>query len=83
MDHEDLEQVNEFDLEEMDLKWQGERCIFMPRNLLDLTREKLSTSIAIIHDTLLDSADQKGIKTVEGEKLETLDTRQGTMERDL
>nr|GEY30393.1 ribonuclease H-like domain-containing protein [Tanacetum cinerariifolium] len=34
-------------------------------------------------DTLLESVDQKGIKTVEGEMQETLDTRQGTMERDL
>nr|GEZ43821.1 xylulose kinase-1 [Tanacetum cinerariifolium] len=34
-------------------------------------------------DTLLDSADQKGIKTVEGEMQETLDTKQGAMERDL
>nr|GEY86566.1 hypothetical protein [Tanacetum cinerariifolium] len=47
LDHEDLKQIDEFDLEEMDLKWQ---------------------------DTLLESADQKGIKTVEGEMQETLDT---------
>nr|GEV16155.1 xylulose kinase-1 [Tanacetum cinerariifolium] len=44
---------------------------------------KLSASIATIHDTLLESADQKGIKTIEGERQETLDTRQRTMERDL
>nr|GEU54587.1 putative ribonuclease H-like domain-containing protein [Tanacetum cinerariifolium] len=69
MDHEDLK--------------QGESCILMPRNLLALTRAKLSASIATIHDTLLESADQKGIKTVEGEMQETLDTRQGTMKRDL
>nr|GEV12283.1 reverse transcriptase domain-containing protein [Tanacetum cinerariifolium] len=69
LDYEDLE--------------QGESCILMPRNLLALTREKLSDLIATIHDTLLESADQKGIKTVEGEMQEALDTRQGTMERDL
>ncbi|GJR51785.1 putative ribonuclease H-like domain-containing protein [Tanacetum coccineum] len=52
LDHEDLEQVDEFDLEEMDLKWQvamiswlkkfyrrqGEGCSLMPRNQLALTR---------------------------------------------
>nr|GFB34753.1 hypothetical protein [Tanacetum cinerariifolium] len=55
----------------------------MPRNLLPLTRAKLSALIATIQDTLLESADQKGIQTVEGEMQETLDTRQRTMERDL
>nr|GEU32758.1 uncharacterized mitochondrial protein AtMg00810-like [Tanacetum cinerariifolium] len=44
---------------------------------------KLSASIAIIYDTLLESADQNGIKTVEGEMKEKLDTRQGTIERDM
>nr|GEX19546.1 ribonuclease H-like domain-containing protein [Tanacetum cinerariifolium] len=98
LDHEDLEQVDEFDLEEMDLKWQmamistrlkkfykrqGESCILMPKNLLALTRAKLSASIATIQDTFLKSADQKGIKTVEGEMQETLDTRQGIMKKDL
>nr|GEY63550.1 protein transport protein SEC31 homolog B-like [Tanacetum cinerariifolium] len=66
LDHEDLKQVDEFNLEEMDLK-----CA------------KLSASIATIQDTLLKSAYKKGIKTVEGEMQETLDTRQGTMERDM
>nr|GEX95927.1 putative ribonuclease H-like domain-containing protein [Tanacetum cinerariifolium] len=69
LDHEDLE--------------HEESCILMPKNLLALTRAKLSASIATIQDTLLESADQKGIKTVEREMQETLDTRQGTMERDL
>nr|GEX35312.1 ribonuclease H-like domain-containing protein [Tanacetum cinerariifolium] len=69
LDHEDLEQVDEFDLEEIDLKW----------NLLALTRAKLSASIATIYDILLESANQKGIKIVEGEMQGTLDTRQGTM----
>nr|GEV65108.1 hypothetical protein [Tanacetum cinerariifolium] len=64
LDQEDIEQVDEFDLKEMDLKWQ-------------------SALIATIHDTLLESADQKEIKIVEGEMHETLDTKQGTMERDL
>nr|GEY60503.1 ribonuclease H-like domain-containing protein [Tanacetum cinerariifolium] len=98
LDHEDLKQVNEFDLEKMDLKWQvamistrlkkfykkiRRKLHLMPRNILALTREKLSAPIATIQDTLLESADQKGIKTVEGEMQETLDTRQATMERDM
>nr|GFB19758.1 reverse transcriptase domain-containing protein [Tanacetum cinerariifolium] len=61
----------------------GESYILMPRNLLPLTGAKLSASIAIIQDTLLKSADQKGIITVEGKMQETLDKRQGTMERPL
>nr|GFB33785.1 hypothetical protein [Tanacetum cinerariifolium] len=52
-------------------------------NLLALTRENLSASITTIHDTFLESANQKGLKIVEGEMQKTLDTRQGTMERDL
>nr|GEU61087.1 putative zinc finger, CCHC-type [Tanacetum cinerariifolium] len=45
------------------LQKDKERWILMPRNLLALTREKLSASVAIIQDTLLKSTDQKGIKT--------------------
>nr|GFA32942.1 hypothetical protein [Tanacetum cinerariifolium] len=56
LDHEDLEQLDEFDLEEMHLKWQG---------------------------TLLESADQKKIKKVEGEIQETMDIKQKTMGGDL
>ncbi|GKG23999.1 hypothetical protein Tco_0392035 [Tanacetum coccineum] len=56
LDHEDLEQVEEFDLEEMDLKW----------NQLALTRPRLSTSIVLTQGTLLESADQKEIKKEEG-----------------
>nr|GEZ67126.1 ribonuclease H-like domain-containing protein [Tanacetum cinerariifolium] len=53
------------------------------RNQLDLTRPKLSVSIATIQDTLLESADQKEIKKVEGEMQEILDTKQETMGEDL
>nr|GEW80787.1 hypothetical protein [Tanacetum cinerariifolium] len=68
LDHEDLKQVDEFDLEEMDLKWQ-----------LALTRLKLSASIVTIQNNLLESADQKEIKEVEGEMQEILDTKQETV----
>nr|GFA73598.1 hypothetical protein [Tanacetum cinerariifolium] len=72
LDHKDLKQVDEFDLEEMDLKWQ-----------LALTKPKLSALVAIIQDTLLDSADQKEIKKLEEEMQEILDTKQEIMEGDL
>nr|GEY01918.1 ribonuclease H-like domain-containing protein [Tanacetum cinerariifolium] len=53
------------------------------RNQLALTRPKLSALIATIHDTLLESADQKEIKKVEGEMQEILDTKQETIGGDL
>ncbi|GJT96577.1 hypothetical protein Tco_1092095, partial [Tanacetum coccineum] len=56
LDHEDLEQIDGFDLEEIDLKWQG---------------------------TLLESADQKGIKISEGEMQGTLDIKQKIIGGDL
>ncbi|GKC62806.1 hypothetical protein Tco_1095404 [Tanacetum coccineum] len=49
MDHEDLKQINEFDLEEMDLKW----------NQLVLTRPKSNASIVIRQAILLESAYKK------------------------
>nr|GEX06786.1 ribonuclease H-like domain-containing protein [Tanacetum cinerariifolium] len=88
LDHEDLEQVDEFDLEEMDLKWQvamistrlkkfykktGRKCILMPKNQLDLTRPKLSALMATIKDTLLESGDQKEIKKDEHKAMVTID----------
>ncbi|GJY16031.1 zinc finger, CCHC-type containing protein [Tanacetum coccineum] len=72
LDHEDLEQLDEFDLEEMDLKWQ-----------LALTRPRLSASVAITQGTLLESADQKEIKKAEEEMHGTLDIEQKTMGGDL
>nr|GEU66850.1 hypothetical protein [Tanacetum cinerariifolium] len=90
--------VDEFDLEEMDLKWQvamisirlkkfykktGRKMHFDAKEPVGFDKSKLSASIMTIHDTLLESADQKGIKIVEGEMQETQNTRQRTMERDL
>nr|GEV76869.1 hypothetical protein [Tanacetum cinerariifolium] len=49
----------------------------------DLDIVKLSALIATIHGTLLESANPKGIKTIEGEMQETLATRQGIMEIDM
>ncbi|GKC70596.1 hypothetical protein Tco_1116479 [Tanacetum coccineum] len=50
----------------------GENCILMPRNLLVLTKPRLSASIATTHGTLLENADQKEIKK-ELKALVTLD----------
>ncbi|GJZ39714.1 putative ribonuclease H-like domain-containing protein [Tanacetum coccineum] len=44
----------------------------MPRNQLALTRPKSSALIVTRHGTLLESADQKGIKISEGENLQKL-----------
>ncbi|GKA40798.1 ribonuclease H-like domain-containing protein, partial [Tanacetum coccineum] len=74
LDHEDLEQLDEFDLEEMDLKWQVAMISIRPR---------LSASIAITQGTLLESADQKEIKKAEKETQRTLDIKQKTMGGDL
>ncbi|GJY81603.1 hypothetical protein Tco_0494354 [Tanacetum coccineum] len=74
LDYEDLEQLDEFDLEEMDLK-----CL-MPRNQLALTRPWLS---ALTQGTLLESADQKEIKKAEKETEGTLDIEQKTIGGDL
>ncbi|GKF35092.1 hypothetical protein Tco_0108292, partial [Tanacetum coccineum] len=87
MDHEDLEQLDEFDLEEMDLKLHvamisirlkkfykmtGRRLQFDAKDQLALTRPKLSASIAINKGTLLENTDQKEIKK-EPKALVTLD----------
>ncbi|GJS67931.1 putative ribonuclease H-like domain-containing protein [Tanacetum coccineum] len=55
----------------------------MPKNQLALTRPRLSSSIAITHGTLLESADQKEIKKAEEEMQGTLDIEQNTMGGDL
>ncbi|GJV24931.1 putative ribonuclease H-like domain-containing protein [Tanacetum coccineum] len=73
LDHKDLEQLDEFDLEDMDLKW----------NQLALTRPRLSASIAKIHGTLLESADQKEIKKAEEEMQGTMGIEQKTIGGDL
>nr|GEY37274.1 hypothetical protein [Tanacetum cinerariifolium] len=56
---------------------------FDSKETVGFDKSKLSASIATIPNNFLESADQKGIKTVEGEMQETLDTRQRIMERDL
>ncbi|GJT49182.1 hypothetical protein Tco_0975339 [Tanacetum coccineum] len=75
LDYEDLEQVDEFDLEEMDLKWQ----VAMISMRLKKFYKKTGASIAITHGTLLESADQKEIKKAKGEMQGTLDIKQKTM----
>ncbi|GJV59359.1 hypothetical protein Tco_1465459 [Tanacetum coccineum] len=97
LNHEDLEQIDEFDLKEMDLKWQvamismrlkkfykkiGRKLQFDAKEQLALTRPKLSASIVIRQGTLLESVDQKGIKISEGEMQGTLDIKQKTIERE-
>ncbi|GKB22414.1 hypothetical protein Tco_0861815, partial [Tanacetum coccineum] len=98
LDHEDLEQVDEFDLKEMDLKWQVTmismrlkkfykktriKLQFDAKESVGFTRPRLSASIAITQGSLLESADQKEIKKAEGNMLGTLDIKQKTMRGDL
>nr|GEU90652.1 ribonuclease H-like domain-containing protein [Tanacetum cinerariifolium] len=54
----------------------GELISTMTNNIYELNEDEC-------FDPVGESANQKGIKTVEGEMQETLDTRQGTMEREL
>ncbi|GKF47502.1 hypothetical protein Tco_0137304, partial [Tanacetum coccineum] len=98
LDHEDLEQIDEFDLEEIDLKWQvatismrlnkfykkrGRKLHFDAKEPVVLTKLKLSASIVTTQGTFLESADQKEIKKAEEEMQGTLDIKQKTMGEDL
>ncbi|GJU60624.1 putative ribonuclease H-like domain-containing protein [Tanacetum coccineum] len=75
LDYEDLEQLDEFDLDEIDLKWQV--------NQLALIRLKSSATIVIRQGILLENADLRGIKIVGGEMLDTLGTKLKTVKEDL
>ncbi|GJU30351.1 ribonuclease H-like domain-containing protein [Tanacetum coccineum] len=70
LDHEDLEQIDEFDLEEMDLKWQVAMISMRLKKFYKKTGRKLYS-------------DQKGIKISEGEMQGTLDIKQKTIGGDL
>nr|GEU70191.1 hypothetical protein [Tanacetum cinerariifolium] len=59
LDYDDLEQINNDDMEEIDLKWQ-----------LVLIRPKWNPSIAIKWGILLETAELKGTKTAEEEMIE-------------
>ncbi|GKE08260.1 hypothetical protein Tco_1411811 [Tanacetum coccineum] len=71
LDHEDLEQVDEFDLEEMDLKWQVAMISMRLKKFYKKT------------GTLLESTNPKEIKKAEGEMQRTLDIKKKTMGGDL
>nr|GEU33684.1 hypothetical protein [Tanacetum cinerariifolium] len=63
LDYDDLEQINDDDMEEMDLKWIQ----------LVLIRPKWNASIAIKWSILLETAELKGTKIAEEEMLEDID----------
>ncbi|GKB53511.1 hypothetical protein Tco_0904264 [Tanacetum coccineum] len=67
LDHEDSEQLDEFDLEEMDLKW----------NQLGLTKLKSSATVVTRQGILLESAEPREIKIVRGEMVRTLEIKMG------
>nr|GEY08629.1 hypothetical protein [Tanacetum cinerariifolium] len=81
LDHKDLEQVDEFDLEKMDLNLQvamistrlkkfynktGRKLHFDAKEPVGFNKSKVEC-FNFRNNTLLKSADQKGIKTVDGE----------------
>nr|GFA80977.1 hypothetical protein [Tanacetum cinerariifolium] len=89
LDHEDLELVNEFDLEEMGLKWQVAMISIRLKKFYEKTGKILhfdgkepggfdKTKVECFN-----CHNQKEIKKVEGEMQEILDTKQETMEGDL
>ncbi|GKE35771.1 hypothetical protein Tco_1455093, partial [Tanacetum coccineum] len=98
LDHEDLEQLDEFDLEEMDLKWQvamismrmkkfykktGRKMQFDAKELVGFDKTKVECSIVTRQGILLESEDPRGIKIVGGEMLGTLGIKIKTMGGDL
>nr|GFA46162.1 ribonuclease H-like domain, Gag-pre-integrase domain protein [Tanacetum cinerariifolium] len=85
LDHEDLEQVDVFDLEKMDLKLQvsmistrlkmfykkiGRKLHFDAKEHVSFEK---SASIATIHDTLLESDEHKPMLTINGKGVECTD----------
>ncbi|GJT55576.1 retrovirus-related pol polyprotein from transposon TNT 1-94 [Tanacetum coccineum] len=97
LDHEDLEQLDEFDLEEMDLKWQvamismrlkkfykktGRKLQFDAKEPVDFDKAKSSATIVTRQGILLENADLRGIKIVGGEMLDILGTKLKTVEED-
>ncbi|GKC38665.1 hypothetical protein Tco_1051049 [Tanacetum coccineum] len=79
LDHEDLEQLDEFDLEEMDLKWQVAMISMRLKKFYKKTGRKLQFDAKepVVFDKakegiLLENADLRGIKIVGGEMLDTL-----------
>ncbi|GKB60929.1 hypothetical protein Tco_0917115, partial [Tanacetum coccineum] len=67
LDHEDLEQLDEFELEEMDLKWQVAMILIRMKKFYKKT----------------ESIEPREIKIVGGEMLGTLEIRIKRMEEDL
>nr|GEZ10431.1 hypothetical protein [Tanacetum cinerariifolium] len=68
LDCDDLEQINDDDLEEMDLKWHVA--------IISMRIKKFHKRTGI----LLETAKLKGIKTVEEEMLDTIETKLETLE---
>nr|GFD31022.1 hypothetical protein [Tanacetum cinerariifolium] len=72
LDYDDLEQINDDDMEEMDLKWQ-----------LALIRPNWNASIAIKWGILLETIDLNGTKIAEEVMLGPMETKLETILEDL
>ncbi|GKF74335.1 hypothetical protein Tco_0220667, partial [Tanacetum coccineum] len=83
LDHEDLEQLDEYDLKEMDLKWQVAMISMRMKKFYKKTGRKLQfdakepVTIATRQAILLESVEPREIKIVRGEMLGTLAIRMG------
>nr|GEW32344.1 hypothetical protein [Tanacetum cinerariifolium] len=90
--------INDDDLEEMALKWQvamifmrikkfhkrtGTKLQFDIRDTVGFNKTKVDASITIKWGILLETAELKGIKTVEDEMVGTMETKLETMVEDL
>ncbi|GJV29895.1 hypothetical protein Tco_1386343 [Tanacetum coccineum] len=92
LDHEDLEQIDEYDLEEMDLKWQVAMISMRMKKFYKKTRRKLqfdakepvgfdktklNATIATRQGILLESVESKELKITGGGMHGILGTRMG------
>nr|GEV73896.1 hypothetical protein [Tanacetum cinerariifolium] len=98
LNYDDLEQINDDDIEEMDLKWQvamismrikkfhkrtRRKLQFDTKDLVGFDKTKVECSISIKGGILLETAELKGIKIAEEEMVGTIETKLETMEEDL
>nr|GEX47039.1 ribonuclease H-like domain-containing protein [Tanacetum cinerariifolium] len=98
LDCNDLDKINDDDLEKMELKWKvamismrikkfhkrtSRKLQFDTRDTVGFDKTKVNASIAIKWGILLETAELKGIKTVEEEMVDTMETKLETMVEDL
>nr|GEU61071.1 hypothetical protein [Tanacetum cinerariifolium] len=98
LDYDDLEQINDDDIEEIDLKWQvamismrikkfhkrtGRKLQFDTNDPVSFDKTKVECFSCQKCEILLETAELKGTKTAEEEMLGTMETKLETMVEDL